>query len=177
MPLCILGVSFLVHVLSHESHYSNVVSSSSLNKIYIKVHSQNCHIGTYILASVTFLLSVVLRQSLIYGSCVSLLEYLYSHSSHWNCWSFSFFWWAFIISKQIYWQIYLFSIIVFTLGTLMLVLSLNLNLHMVLLLGNNRYGMGSWPNNQGLNKSCFSPQDCFPKSSIIPLGCSQNPTP
>ena len=58
----------------------------------IEVRSQSTLFGTYIVASVTFLLSLVLRQSLLYDSCVYLLEHLYSHSSHLNSWSFSFFW-------------------------------------------------------------------------------------
>ena len=33
---------------------------------------------------------------------VSLLEHFYSHSSHWNSWSFSFFWWTFMISDHMY---------------------------------------------------------------------------
>ena len=82
--------------------------------------------------------TLVLYQSLLYGSFVSFLEHLYSHSSHWNFWPFSFFWWTFITFKHMYFQIFLFSIFVFTLGALMLVLSLNLNLHMVLQQGTNR---------------------------------------
>ena len=106
--------------------------------ISIEERSQSTLFGTYILASVTFLLSLVLCQSLLYGSCVFLLEHLYSHSSYWNSWSFSLFWWTFMISEQMYLQIFLFTIFVFTLGTPMLVLSLNLNLNMVLPQGTNR---------------------------------------
>ena len=106
--------------------------------IYIEVRSQSTIFGIYILASVTFLLSLVLRQSLLYGSCVSLLEHCYSHSWHCNSWSLIFFWWTFMFAEHMYLQIYLFSIFVFTLGTLMLVLSLNFNLHMVLPQGTNR---------------------------------------
>ena len=40
--------------------------------ISIEVRSQSTLFGTYILASVTFLLSLVLHQSLLYDSCVSL---------------------------------------------------------------------------------------------------------
>jgi hypothetical protein len=50
--------------------------------IYIGVRSQSTNFGKYILASVIFLLSLVLCQSILYGSCVSLLEHFYSHSSH-----------------------------------------------------------------------------------------------
>ena len=77
--LCIVRLFFLVHVLSHELHF-NVVSSSSLG-IAIEVRSQSTLFGTYILTSVMFLLSLVWSQSLLYGSYVSLLEHLYSHSS------------------------------------------------------------------------------------------------
>ena len=105
--------------------------------ISIEVLSQITPFGTYRLTSVTFHLSLVLRQSLL-GSCLSLLEHLYSHSSHWNSWYFCFSWWTFMIFEHMYRQIYIFSVIVFTLGTLMLILSLNLNLRMVLLQGISR---------------------------------------
>ena len=102
---------------------------------------------------------------------------LYSRSSHWNFWSFSFFWWTFISSKRMYFKIYLFRIFVFTWGTLISVLSLNLNIHMVSLQGTkdiDRYlGRGVWQNYQGLYWiSFFPPQDGFPKSPIITLVCS-----
>jgi len=42
--------------------------------IYIEVRSQSTLFGTYILVSVTFLLFLVLYQSLLYGSCVSLAD-------------------------------------------------------------------------------------------------------
>ena len=50
--------------------------------IFIKV-SQDTLFGTW---SCIFCLSVCLSvcQSLLCGSCVSLLDHLYSHSSHWN---------------------------------------------------------------------------------------------
>ena len=135
-PLSILRVSFLVHVFSHESH-SNVVSSTSLWFI-LKYASRVPFFVTYILTPVTYFLYLVLCQSLLYGYCVYILEYLNSHSSHWNCWSFSSFWLAFMTSEHMYLQIYLFSIFVFTLGTLMWVIILNLILHMVLPQGTNR---------------------------------------
>ena len=106
--------------------------------ISIKVLSQSTLFGTYRLASVTFLLSLVLRQSLLCGSSVYLLEHLYSHSSHWNSQYICFFWWTFMFSEHMYNQIYLFSVFVFTLGALILILSLNIHLHMVLLQGINR---------------------------------------
>ena len=84
--------------------------------ISIEVRSQSTLFGTYILASVTFLLSLVLRQSLLYGSCVSLLEHLYSHSWHWNSWSLNFFRWTFMFSEHMYLLIYLFSLFVFING-------------------------------------------------------------
>ena len=59
--------------------------------ISIEVLAQNTFFGTYRLASVTILLFLVLRQSLLCCSCVSLLDHLYSHSSHWNSWYFGFF--------------------------------------------------------------------------------------
>ena len=64
--------------------------SLQLFVIYIEVRSQSTLFSNYILVSGTFLLFLVLYQSLLYGSCVFFLEHLYSHSSHWNFWSFSF---------------------------------------------------------------------------------------
>ena len=98
------------------------------------IHSRIGHISSVFsfrsVSSLWFLCRCILN--------VSLLEHLYLHSLHWNSWSFSFFWWTFMISEQMYFQIFLFTIFVFTLGTPMLVLSLNLNLNMVLPQGTNR---------------------------------------
>ena len=52
--------------------------------ISIEVRSQITLLGAYTLASGTFLLSLILHQSLLYGTYLSLLGHLYSHSSHWN---------------------------------------------------------------------------------------------
>ena len=102
-------------------------------------------------------------------------------------------------------QIYLFSIFVFILGTLMLVLSLNLDVHVVLPQYTNRYqrlknidryvrcgimaiffkffllklyyyDYNAGHSNQGLNRSSFSPHDGFPLSPTITLEFAQNPT-
>jgi hypothetical protein len=100
--------------------------------ISIEVLSHITPFGKYRLTSVTFLLSLVLRQSLLYGSCLSLLEHLYSHSSHWNSWYFCCLWWTFMSSEHMYMQIYIFCVFVFQLGTLILILSPNLDLNMVL---------------------------------------------
>ena len=98
---------------------------------------------------------------------VYMLEHLYSHTSHRNPWSFSFFWRTFLISEQMSWQIVFFSIFIFTLSTLLFVFSLNCNLHesyhkvptgnkgSTILTGIT--DVGSWKNDQSLNTSSFHP--------------------
>ena len=130
--------------------------------ISIEVRSQSTLLGTDILASVTFLLSLVLHQSLLCGSYVFLSDHLNSHSSHWTSWSFIFFWWTFMFSEHRYLQIYIFIIFVFTLGSQILT---------------GISGVGSRQNNQGWNINSFSPQDGFPKSPTLhQLTCPYHPS-
>ena len=132
----------LPSMLSEFVHYRHLIFSARAITfvtvtqlgfmLHTFMHSKSIFLGVCAITWVIFLLSVVLRQSLLYGSCVSLLEHLYSHSSNGKPRSFYFFWWTFMIFKHMCLLIYLLSIFVFTLGTLKLVLSLNLNLHVVL---------------------------------------------
>ena len=75
-----LGACFITWVAFH-------LCFLHLYVICFEVRSHSKLFGTYILAAVTFLLSLDLRQPLLYGSYVSLLEHLNSQSSHWNSWS------------------------------------------------------------------------------------------
>ena len=82
-----LRVSFLVHMLSHESH-SNVVSCSFFSFISIEVRSQSTFF-CYIHTRIGHVSSVFTSESFLWflRQCIfneSLLEHLYSHSSLWN---------------------------------------------------------------------------------------------
>ena len=109
-------VGFMLHAFMHfkSIFHAGCVITLVANQhcflqlfgISIEVRSQRNLFDTYILVSVTFLLFSVLCQSHPHGSCVSFLEHLYSNSSHWNSWSFSFFCWTFITSEQMYFHFF-----------------------------------------------------------------------
>ena len=140
------------------------------------MHSKSIFLGACVVTWVMYLLSLVLCQSLLYGSCVSLLENLHSHEINWTSWSFSFFWWTFKILEHMYLQIYLlvylYSHWVHSCWSSFLISTFTWSYHKVPT-GNKDSNMltgisdvGSWQNYQSLNKSSFSPQDGFPKSPI-----------
>ena len=104
---CIVRVSFLMDVLSHEWH-TNIVSSSSLGFKFKCALRVPFLVHTFSYQSISSVFSFY--QSVLYGSCVSFLEHLYSTSSPWNFWSFSFFWLIIITSKRMYFHFFFFLV-------------------------------------------------------------------